>query len=156
MIEIYYVNPIIISNSKIRRLILAGAVSVNGRSVTRPAFELRGRSNVLVLFDSDKFFYEKQPEDAAFEMSDDAVLYEDDNLIFALSQALLSLIVRGLLRSFILFIVDSFSDFFVNFAMQKSIKALSKSSPPKYELPYANLTLHVMESLFFVNSKTFL
>ena len=72
----------IISNSKIRRLILAGAVSVNGRSVTRPAFELRGRSNVLVRFDADKFFYEKQPEDAAFEMSDDAVLYEDDNLIF--------------------------------------------------------------------------
>ena len=53
-----------------------------------------------------------------------------------------------------LFIVDSFSDFFVNFDMQKSIKALSKSSPPKYELPYANLTLHVMESLFFVNSKS--
>ncbi len=75
------------SNSKIRRLILAGAVSVNGRSVTRPAFELRGRSNVLVRFDADKFFYEKQPEDAAFEMSDDAVLYEDDNLIFVAKPA---------------------------------------------------------------------
>ena len=33
-----------ISNSKIRRLILAGAVQVNGRPVLRPAFELRGHS----------------------------------------------------------------------------------------------------------------
>ena len=70
------------SNSKIRRLIVAGAVSVNGRAVNRPAFELRGKSNVEVLFDADKFFYEKKPEDAAFVMSDEAVLYEDDNLIF--------------------------------------------------------------------------
>ena len=71
-----------ISNSKIRRLILSGSVSVNSRPVLRPAFELRGRSVVLVRFDAEKFFYEKQPEDAAFEMSDEAVLYEDDNLIF--------------------------------------------------------------------------
>ena len=71
-----------ISNSKIRRLIIAGAVSVNGRCVTRPAFELRGKSIVDVSFDAEKFFYEKQPEDVAFEMSDAAVLYEDENLIF--------------------------------------------------------------------------
>ncbi len=70
------------SNSKIRRLILAGAVSVNGRAVTRPAFELRGRSSLVVRFDPERFFYEKQPEDFAFEMSDAAVLYEDENLIF--------------------------------------------------------------------------
>ena len=72
----------VFSNSKIRRLILAGAVSVNGRVVNRPAFELRGHSAVSVNFDPERFFYEKQPEDAVFEMSDDAVLYEDDNLIF--------------------------------------------------------------------------
>ena len=71
-----------ISNSKIRRLILAGAVQVNGRPVLRPAFELRGRSLVTVRFDAEKFFYEKQPDDVVFEMTDDAVLYEDDNLIF--------------------------------------------------------------------------
>ena len=70
------------SNSKIRRLILAGAVQVNGKFVKRPAFELRGKSNISVNFDEEKFFYEKQPEDAAFEMSDDVVLYEDENLIF--------------------------------------------------------------------------
>ena len=71
-----------ISNSKIRRLIIAGAVQVNGRVVNRPAFELRGKSVVEVSFDAERFFYEKQPEDAEFEMSDEAVLYEDDNLIF--------------------------------------------------------------------------
>ena len=70
------------SNSKIRRIIVAGAVSVNGRGVNRPAFELRGKSTVEVLFDAERFFYEKKPEDAAFTMSDDAVLYEDENLIF--------------------------------------------------------------------------
>ena len=70
------------SNSKIRRIIFAGAVNVNGRSVNRPAFELRGRSEVEVFFDPERFFYEKEVEDAAFEMSDKAVLYEDDNLIF--------------------------------------------------------------------------
>ena len=31
------------SNSKIRRLIIAGAVSVNGRAITRPAFILNPR-----------------------------------------------------------------------------------------------------------------
>ena len=70
------------SNSKIRRLILAGAVQVNGRPVLRPAFELRGHSLVLVRFEAEKFFYEKQPEDAAFTMTDQALLYEDDDLIF--------------------------------------------------------------------------
>jgi len=71
-----------LSNSKIRRLILAGAVFVNGRCITRPAFELRGSSEVIVDFDSEKFFYEKQPDDILFEVSDSCVLYEDDDLIF--------------------------------------------------------------------------
>lgn len=71
-----------ISNSKIRRLILAGAVQVNGRPVLRPAFELRGHSIITVRFEAERFFYEKQPDDLAFKMSDAAVLYEDENLIF--------------------------------------------------------------------------
>lgn len=70
------------SNSKIRRLIVAGTISVNGRTVTRPSFELRGQSLVEVKFDKEKFFYEKQPDDIKFEVTDDFVLYEDDNLIF--------------------------------------------------------------------------
>ena len=71
-----------VSNSKIRRLVVAGAVSVNGREVVRPAFELRGKSDVCVALDIEKFFFEKQPDDAKFEVSEASVLYEDDDLIF--------------------------------------------------------------------------
>ena len=71
-----------ISNSKIRRLILAGAVQVNGRPVLRPAFELRGNSSSLVRFEAEKFFYEKQPDDLKFEVSAADILFEDENLIF--------------------------------------------------------------------------
>lgn len=70
------------SNSKIRRLIVAGCVFVNGRPVTRPAFELRGRSNVSISFDKEKFFYEKQPDDIKYEVADSDVLFENDDLIF--------------------------------------------------------------------------
>ncbi|MCR4901125.1 MAG: RluA family pseudouridine synthase [Treponema sp.] len=71
-----------LSNSKIRRLIVAGAVSVNARGVVRPSFELRGKSEVCVELDLQKFFYEKQPDDINFEVTPSAVLYEDDDLIF--------------------------------------------------------------------------
>ena len=71
-----------VSNSKIRRLIVAGAVSVNGREVVRPSFELRGKSDVCVVLDVEKFFFEKQPDDAKFQVSEASVLYEDDDLIF--------------------------------------------------------------------------
>ena len=72
----------VFSNSKIRRLILAGAVQVNNRPVLRPAFELRGHSSITVRFEAERFFYEKQPDDVVFEMTDEAVLCEDENLIF--------------------------------------------------------------------------
>ena len=75
-------GQIAVSNSKIRRLILAGSVFVNGRVVTRPAFELRGKSVIAVEFESEKFFFEKQPDDIQFEVTDDSVLFEDENLIF--------------------------------------------------------------------------
>ena len=70
------------SNSKIRRLIIAGAVRVNGRQITRPSFELKKSSQVSLLFEKEKFFYEKQPDDIGFEVTDSSVLYEDENLIF--------------------------------------------------------------------------
>ncbi|MCR4736247.1 MAG: RluA family pseudouridine synthase [Treponema sp.] len=70
------------SNSKIRRLILASCVFVNGRAVTRPAFELRGKSLVRVEFEPEKFFFEKQPEDIKFILTDKDVLFENEELIF--------------------------------------------------------------------------
>lgn len=69
------------SNSKIRRLVIAGAVTVNGRECRRPAFELRGKSLVSVQFDEEKFFYEKQPDDIHFELTEKDVLFEDDSII---------------------------------------------------------------------------
>ena len=71
-----------ISNSKIRRLIVAGAVSVNEKKVVRPSFELRGKSEILIELDHDKLFYEKQPDDIKFEVTPESVLFEDENLIF--------------------------------------------------------------------------
>lgn len=70
------------SNSKIRRLILSGSVSVNGKTITRPAFELRGQSSINVNFDTEKFFFEKKPQDLVFEVSQNDILFEDENLIF--------------------------------------------------------------------------
>lgn len=71
-----------LSNSKIRRLILSGCVKINGKQIQRPAFELRGKSVVTIDFDSDKFFFEKQPDDIKYEVSDKDVLYETQDLIF--------------------------------------------------------------------------
>lgn len=69
------------SNSKLRRLIISGSVSVNGMQVRRPAFELRGFSQITVDFDEEKFFYEKQPDDIKFEVTEESVLFEDEYLI---------------------------------------------------------------------------
>ncbi|MCQ2597273.1 MAG: RluA family pseudouridine synthase [Treponema sp.] len=70
-----------VSNSKIRRLIVAGCVSVNGRVVTRPGFELRGKSIVECEIDVEKFFFEKQPDDIDFTLTEKDVLFEDEYII---------------------------------------------------------------------------
>ena len=70
-----------VSNSKIRRLIISGAVFVNGRAVVRPAFELRGKSRVVVEFEPEKFFFEKQPDDISYDVRDEDVLFEDEYLV---------------------------------------------------------------------------
>ena len=78
-----------LSNSKIRRLILSGSVFVNGWECRRPAFEIRGLTKITVNFESEKFFYEKQPDDIDFVMTDSDVLFEDENLIFVNKPAFL-------------------------------------------------------------------
>ncbi len=75
------INEENVSNSKIRRLVIAGAVCVNGSQIRRPAFELRGNSNITVNYEKDKFLFEKQPNDIKFELSEKDVLFEDDFLI---------------------------------------------------------------------------
>lgn len=74
-------NPENASNSKIRRLIISGSVYVNKKQIRRPAFELRGKSEINVQFDDEKFFYEKMPDDIKFTLSEKNVLFEDEYLI---------------------------------------------------------------------------
>lgn len=70
-----------LSNSKIRRMIVAGAVSVDGLQIRRPSYELLRGQTVCIEFDEEKFFFEKQADDIAFEMTAADVLYEDGDLI---------------------------------------------------------------------------
>ena len=70
-----------ISNSKIRRLITAGCISVNQRQVFLPAFTVFAGSSVAAFIDEEKLFYEKQPDDIKFEVSPKDILFEDEYLI---------------------------------------------------------------------------
>ena len=70
-----------ISTSKIRRLIVAGAVSVNQKQVFVPSFIVFAKSSVFVSVDEEKLFYEKQPDDIKFELTEKNVLFEDEYII---------------------------------------------------------------------------
>ncbi|MBQ7158641.1 MAG: RluA family pseudouridine synthase [Treponema sp.] len=70
-----------ISNSKVRRLIMAGMVRVNGVQCRNPSAKLRAGESVTVLIDEEKVFYEKQPDDIAFDVTARDVLYEDDVIL---------------------------------------------------------------------------
>lgn len=69
------------SHSKVRRLIVAGAVFVNGRQVRIPSFTVFPSSSVEVVFDEEKFFFEKQPDDIAYELTPRDILFEDESII---------------------------------------------------------------------------
>ena len=71
-----------ISNSKIRRLIVAGCVYVNNKKITRPSFILKSKDKVFIQFDQKKFFYEKKADDIEFTLTSKDVLFENDDLIF--------------------------------------------------------------------------
>ncbi len=70
-----------VSNSKIRRLIVAGSVSVSGRQERNPGRNLWHGAEVNVDYDAEKFAFEKKPDDIAFDLSAADVLFEDDDLI---------------------------------------------------------------------------
>lgn len=70
-----------LSNSKLRRLIVAGSVSVDGRPCRRPAFVLRAGSRVTADIDEEKLFYEKDNGDVDFTLEEKDVLFEDESLI---------------------------------------------------------------------------
>ncbi len=70
-----------LSNSKIRRLIVAGAITVNTHQVRQPSFLLKADDRISAVIDEDKFFFEKKPDDIHFEVSDKDILFEDEYLI---------------------------------------------------------------------------
>lgn len=70
-----------LSKSKIRRLIVAGAVSVGGRQTRNPASLVHSGHKIVVFIDTEKLTFEKKPDDIDFEMSSDRILFEDDAII---------------------------------------------------------------------------
>ncbi|MBQ9538119.1 MAG: RluA family pseudouridine synthase, partial [Treponema sp.] len=72
---------VVLSNSKLRRMIVAGCVTVDGRECRRPAFELRKGCRVSVSLDADRLFYEKDNGDIEFVLEAKDVLFEDDVII---------------------------------------------------------------------------
>ena len=70
-----------VSRSKIRRLIIAGAVAVNGRQARTPSASVSSGSSVSIAIDTERFTFERQPDDIAFEMSPERILFEDGDII---------------------------------------------------------------------------
>lgn len=70
-----------VSNSKIRRVIVAGCIFVGGRQCRIPSFMLKPKSKVCAEINEDRFFFEKQPEDLDFVLTEENVLFEDESII---------------------------------------------------------------------------
>lgn len=70
-----------ISNSKIRRLIIAHKVFVDEKNIAFPSFVLKKNDCVKVLFDKDKFYFEKPTNDLDFTLDEKNVLFEDDVIL---------------------------------------------------------------------------
>ena len=71
----------VLSNAKLRRFIIAGGISVDGRECRRPAFVLRPGSRVCADIDLERLFYEKDTGDIDFTLTEKDVLFEDDGII---------------------------------------------------------------------------
>jgi 23S rRNA pseudouridine1911/1915/1917 synthase len=70
-----------ISNSKIRRLIIAGKVYVNTYLCRNPNYDLKYDSYVYCEIDEEKLFYEKKADDIDYKLVDSDVLYQDEYII---------------------------------------------------------------------------
>lgn len=60
---------------------MAGMVSLNGEQCRNPSAMVRAGGRLTVLIDEEKIFYEKQPDDIAFEVTARDLLYEDDVIL---------------------------------------------------------------------------
>jgi 23S rRNA pseudouridine1911/1915/1917 synthase len=70
-----------LSKGKVRKLIIAGAVYLNGTRVRIASKELRSRAKIDVLVDLAKLMDDGRAQDQVFKMSSSHILYEDEFLI---------------------------------------------------------------------------
>lgn len=70
-----------ISNSKIRRLLVSGSVFVNDIRTKIPGYTVQQGDRVTVIFNREKFEFEKSPDDIPFTLENRDVIYEDEYLI---------------------------------------------------------------------------
>jgi 23S rRNA pseudouridine1911/1915/1917 synthase len=70
-----------LSKAKGRKLILAGAVYVNGRSVRIPSKALSSGATIEAYIDVARLFDDATSRDREFELTADRILFEDDDLI---------------------------------------------------------------------------
>jgi RluA family pseudouridine synthase len=70
-----------VSKAKVRKLIVAGAVSVNARPVRNAARVLSSGAIIEASVDVAKLFDDSTSRDRKFELTADRVLFEDDDLI---------------------------------------------------------------------------
>lgn len=67
-----------ISHSKIRRCIIAGCIFVDHKPCSIPSFVVKKKSCVKARIDTERFFFEKRPQDVDFVLEEKDVLFEDD------------------------------------------------------------------------------
>jgi 23S rRNA pseudouridine1911/1915/1917 synthase len=70
-----------LSKGKIRKLVIAGAVYLNGSRVRIASKELRSRAKIDVFVDLEKLLEDGRAQDQVFKMSASHVLFEDEFLI---------------------------------------------------------------------------
>lgn len=70
-----------LSKGKLRRLILSGAVRVDGREPYAPSMQLRPGQRLVVRIDTGQLLHEKSPGDRACVIDGSCIVYEDAALI---------------------------------------------------------------------------
>ncbi len=74
-------EPATISKAKVRRLIMAQAVSLNQSPARVASISLDARCRVSIKLERQKFLAEKSPDDISFELDSSRILFEDAWLI---------------------------------------------------------------------------
>jgi 23S rRNA pseudouridine1911/1915/1917 synthase len=69
------------SKSKVRRLVMAGAVAINGRPLRHASLRLASGMDISIRLDRELFLAEMDPGDIVFEMAPRDIVFEDEWII---------------------------------------------------------------------------